>query len=80
MANLISVVAFTPSSDPNQPVTYTSAAEVINVAKIQGVVASSVTSGVNSAIDYSYNVGNLFQSKTLLVNEAASAIVTAANA
>lgn len=80
MANLISVTVFTPSSNPNAPVTYTSAAQVINVAKIQSVVADSTTSGVNSAIDYSYNVGNLFQSKTLLVNEAASAIVTAANA
>jgi hypothetical protein len=80
MANLISVTVFTQSEDPNEAGVYTSAAEVINVDKIQGVVANTVTSGVQSAIDYSYNVGNLFQNKTLLASDTPSTIVTAANA
>lgn len=80
MANLISVIVFEPSNDPNTSGVYTSGTQLINVAKIQGVAASSVTSGVNASIDYSYNVGNLFQNKELLVNESVSAILSAANA
>lgn len=80
MANLISVKVFTPSNDPNDSGTYTSAAKLINVDRIQGVVASSVTAGVNASIDYSYNVGNLFQNEGLLVNETVAAVLAAANA
>lgn len=80
MANLISVIVFTPTNDPNTSGLYTSATQLINVDKIQGVVASTVTSGVNSSIDYSYNVGNLFQNKGLLVNSTVAAVLAAANA
>lgn len=80
MANLISVIVFTPTNDPNTSGLYTSATQLINVDKIQGVVASEVTSGVNASIDYSYNVGNLFQNKGLLVNSTVAQVLTAANA
>lgn len=80
MANLISVIVFTPTNDPNTSGLYTSATQLVNVDKIQGVVASAVTSGVNSSIDYSYNVGNLFQNKGLLVNSTVAAVLAAANA
>lgn len=80
MANLISVIVFTPTNDPNTSGLYTSATQLINVDKIQGVVASAVTSGVNASIDYSYNVGNLFQNKGLLVNSTVAQVLTAANA
>jgi hypothetical protein len=80
MANLISLNVFTQSEDPNEAGIYTSAAEVISVSRIQGVVANTVTSGVQSAIDYSYNVGNLFQSKTILASATPAAVVTASNA
>ncbi len=80
MANLISVIVFTPTNDPNTSGLYTSATQLINVDHIQGVVASAVTSGVNSSIDYSYNVGNLFQNKGLLVNQNVAAVLAAANA
>lgn len=80
MANLISVIVFTPTNDPNTSGLYTSATQLINVDKIQGVVASAVTSGVNASIDYSYNVGNLFQNKGLLVNSSVAQVLAAANA
>jgi hypothetical protein len=80
MANLISLIVFSPTNDPNSEGVYTSATELINVDKIQGVVASSVTSGVNASIDYSYNVGNLFQNKALLVNSSVAQVLAAANA
>lgn len=80
MANLISVIVFTPTNDPNTSGLYTSATQLINVDKIQGVVASTVTSGVNSSIDYSYNVGNLFQNKGLLVNSTVAQVLAASNA
>jgi hypothetical protein len=80
MANLISLIVFSPTNDPNSEGVYTSATELINVDKIQGVVASSVTSGVNASIDYSYNVGNLFQNKELLVNSSVAQVLAAANA
>jgi len=80
MANLISVIVFTPTNDPNTSGLYTSATQLINVDKIQGVVASAVTSGVNASIDYSYNVGNLFQNKGLLVNSTVAQVLAAANA
>ena len=81
MANLISVKVFTPTNDPNTSGLYTSASQLINVDRIQGVVAApGITSGVNTSIDYSYNVGNLFQNEGLLVNETVAAVLAAANA
>jgi len=82
MAKLISVSAYVL---PIEGVLAASGQRLINVDKILGVKASPsagalLISGVNSAIEYSYNVGNMIQSGTIFVGEAVSTILAAASA
>jgi len=80
MANLISVVVYTPTNNPNSAGLYTSRTELLNVNNILGVAASSVTSGVNAAIDYKFNVGNTEQNKAVFVASTVAEVLAAANA
>jgi len=82
MAKLISVSAwFTPLEGELAA----TAQVLINTDNIQAVKASPSGGSlniatINSAIDYSYNVGNQFQNGTYFVTQAVSAILAAASA
>lgn len=88
MAKLISVSAWvTPTegqllSLSGTPVT---AERLINVDEIQGVKASPSgggwnIDGANSTINYTYNVGNMFQDGDFIVAETVAEILAAASA
>lgn len=82
MAKLISVSAYVT---PLEGTLAASAQRLINVDNIQGVKASPSggslnINGINTAIDYSYNVANNLQDGTIFVGEAVSAILAAASA
>ena len=81
MAKLISVSAYVT---PLEGVLAASAVRLINVDKILGVkeslsAGSLLITGVNSEINYSYNVGNQIQNGSLFVGQAVSAILAAAS-
>lgn len=81
MAKLISVSAYVT---PLEGTLAASGQRLINVDKILGVKASAsagalLINGVNSEINYSYNVGNMIQNGSLFVGEAVSAILAAAS-
>lgn len=82
MAKLISVSAYIL---PVEGVLAASGQRLINVDKILGVKASPSggafnINGINTAINYSYNVGNMLQNGDIFVGEAVSAILAAASA
>lgn len=82
MAKLISVSAYVT---PLEGTLAASAQRLINVDNIQGVKASPSggalnINGINTAIDYSYNLANNLQNGTIFVGEAVSAILAAASA
>lgn len=82
MAKLISVSAFVL---PVEGTLAASGQRLINVDKILGVKASPsggslLINGINSEINYSYNVGNMLQNGSIFVGEAVSAILAAASA
>ena len=81
MAKLISVSAYVL---PIEGVLAASGQRLINVDKILGVKVSPsggslLINGINSEINYSYNVGNMIQNGSLFVGEAVSAILAAAS-
>lgn len=81
MAKLISVSAYVL---PVEGTLAASGQRLINVDKILGVKASPsggalLINGINSEINYSYNVGNMIQNGSLFVGEAVSAILAAAS-
>jgi hypothetical protein len=81
MAKLISVSAYVT---PLEGTLAASGQRLINVDKILGVKVSPsggslLINGVNSEINYSYNVGNMIQNGSLFVGEAVSAILAAAS-
>jgi len=82
MAKLISVSAFVL---PVEGTLAASGQRLINVDNILGVKASPsggslLINGINSEINYSYNVGNMLQNGSIFVGEAVSAILAAASA
>lgn len=82
MAKLISVSAFVL---PVEGTLAASGQRLINVDNILGVKASPsggslLINGINSEINYSYNVGNMLQNGSVFVGEAVSAILAAASA
>jgi hypothetical protein len=81
MAKLISVSAYVT---PLEGTLAASGQRLINVDKILGVKVSPsggslLINGINSEINYSYNVGNMIQNGSLFVGEAVSAILAAAS-
>lgn len=81
MAKLISVNAYIT---PLEGVLAASAQRLINVDKIQGVKASPSggafnINGIETVINYSYNVGNQLQNGDFFVSNAVSAILAAAS-
>lgn len=82
MAKLISVSAYIT---PLEGTLAASGQRLINVDKILGVKASPSggaynINGINSVINYSYNVGNMLQDGDIFVGQAVSAILAAASA
>ena len=81
MAKLISVSAYVT---PLEGTLAAPGQRLINVDKILGVKVSPsggslLINGVNSEINYSYNVGNMIQNGSLFVGETVSAILAAAS-
>ena len=82
MAKLISVSAYIT---PLEGTLAASGQRLINVDRIIGVKASPSggaynINGINTLINYSYNVGNMLQNGDLFIGEAVSAILAAASA
>ncbi len=79
MANLISVKSFC-NFDGSRP--FSPSIDLpVNVGDIQTAIANTTSgiSGVNTSLYVKYHDGNSTRLGTLLVNDAASAIVTASN-
>lgn len=81
MAKLISVNAYIT---PQEGVLAASGIRLINVDRIIGVKASPSggafnINGIETLINYSYNVGNQLQNGDLFISNAVSAILAAAS-